>query len=74
MRDDGVEVLVEPPLRGLRAGDPLARQDVVRGDHERSPTRQQQPVDRGQRQPLEVDDVGGRCKPAIAEHGGDVLG
>ena len=36
VHDDRVEALVQPPLRGELARPRLARQDVVRGEHERT--------------------------------------
>jgi len=74
VRDDGVEALIERPLCGATAGAALARKHVVRGQHERTPARQEPRVELLDGEPLEVHDVGGARGAAVAQHVGDVLG
>ncbi len=72
VRDDRIEVVQEADLGRARAGDALARQDVVGGEDERAPPREQVRVQRGDREPLEVNDVGLARAGAVAEHVRDV--
>ena len=58
---------------GGRAAAPAARQDVVGGQHERAPARQQRAVERRHGEPLEVHEVGGGGVRAVAQHVGHVL-
>ena len=47
--DDRVDALVEPPLGVVLAGSGLARQHVVRGQHQRDAAREQPVVERAAR-------------------------
>ena len=66
------DALVEAALRAELAGARLARQDVVRGEDDGPRARQQVHVERLERQPLEVHDVGGARRAAVAQHVRDV--
>ena len=72
--DDAVHPLHQPARRRDLAGPRLARDHVVRGQHERAPAREQVDVERLDGQPLEVDDVGAPRGAPVAEHLGHVLG
>ncbi len=74
VHDDRVHALVQAPLRGELAAARLARQDVVRGEDDRAPARQQVHVDGLDRQPLEVHDVRRSRGAAVGEHVGHLLG
>ncbi len=82
--DHRVEAVVEAALGCPLARARLAREDVVRGQHERRAAAAERPAERerrGQqpavevldRQPLEVHDVGRARRAAVAEHVGHVL-
>ena len=72
VHDDGVRALVEAALRAELAGARLAREDVVRRDDDRPRARQQMHVERLEREPLEVHDVRGARRAAVAQHVRDV--
>ncbi len=74
VHDDGIEVLVQASLRRALAGTRLARKDVVRGQYQRTPVRQQAPIQVLDGEPLEVHHVGSARGAAVAQHVGDVLG
>ena len=68
VRDDRIEAVEEADLGRARAGDALSRQDVVGGEDERAPPREEVRVQLGDREPLEVDEVGLARGRAVAEH------
>ena len=68
VRDDRIEAVEEADLGRAGAGDALPRQDVVGGEDERAPPREQVRVELGDREPLEVDEVGLARGGAVAEH------
>ena len=72
-RHDGVDAVEQVRVCGQLAGTRLAREDVVGGEHER-PAGQQAHVDLREREPLQVNDVGGPGRAAVAEHAGHVRG
>ncbi len=81
MDDDGVEVLVHPPLGLALPATWLARKDVVGGQHERgrvaarrAHVSQQVPIQMLDGEPLEVHDVGRARGGTVAEHVRHVLG
>ncbi len=88
VHDDRVEALVQPPLGRELPRTGLAREDVVRGQHERARAPpvayrraavhagwgQQPAVEVLDGEPLEVHDVGLAREAAVAQHVGDVLG
>ena len=69
--DHGVDALEQAPLGGELARARLAREQVVGGQDERA-AGQQGHVEHGRGQPLEMDDVGVRRRPAVAQHVGHV--
>ena len=73
VHDHRVHPLVERTLAGQLGRLRLARQHVVGGQHARSPRRQQARVERLDREPLEVHDVGLPRGAAVAQHVRHVL-
>ncbi len=74
VHDDRVEALVQAPLPAQLPWAWLAREHVVRGDHERPAARQQRRVELLHGEPLEVDEVRRARGAPVAEHVGHVLG
>ena len=69
---DRVDAVVQASLRSGLTRPGLAREQVMRSQHERPPW-QQMNVHRLHGQPLEMHDVGARGDPAVAQHVGHVL-
>ena len=72
--DDRVEALIQAPLARELAPAGFARKDVVRGQHQRAPARQQARIELLNREPLKMHDVRGASGALVAKHVGDVLG
>ena len=74
VHDDRVGALVEAALRPQLAGARLAREHVVGRDDHGPVAGQQADVQRLDREPLEVHDVGVAGRAAVAQHVRHVLG
>jgi hypothetical protein len=79
--DERIKTVIQAPLGRALSAARLAREDVVRSQHERAAGtvrraawRQQAAVELLDGEPLEVNDVGGARRAAVAEHVWDVLG